>query len=316
MLLLKMPSSVNAPYPCLQVGAEPLTPHAFRPFGTVIANPIPGQPVPNNSDALAALVQGPGLGSENTLRDESAGQVCPVLANQGTALKYENVSTMIDLSARAWSGRPARPVMNLFVCAPRGLEPGTAAVEQGRLPVRILERHPFTTQTFVPLGISPSDESTRYLVIVAPALSLQRTQKPRPPPFPLPEPRSIKPSTDGLGPSRPPPYPTDGPPPAAVESEESDMAGPGLPDLEHARAFVARGSQAVTYGAGTWHAPMMVLGNKPVDFVVVQHANGVASEDCQEVEVVTKNENEGLVAVVPKESQGLWTGRKNLHPKL
>ena len=43
--------------------------------------------------------------------------------------------------------------------------------------------------------------------------------------------------------------------------------------------------QAVTYGAGTWHAPMVALGEKgtAVDFVVVQFANGVAVEDCQEV---------------------------------
>jgi len=41
----------------------------------------------------------------------------------------------------------------------------------------------------------------------------------------------------------------------------------------------------VTYGPGTWHAPMVVLGEKPVEFVVVQYANGVASEDCQEFDI-------------------------------
>lgn len=48
---------------------------------------------------------------------------------------------------------------------------------------------------------------------------------------------------------------------------------------------MAHGRQAVTYGAGTWHAPMVVLGAKRVDFVVVQHVNGVSGDDCQEVEV-------------------------------
>ncbi|CAI7578298.1 unnamed protein product [Penicillium pancosmium] len=54
------------------------------------------------------------------------------------------------------------------------------------------------------------------------------------------------------------------------------------PDLRNAKAFVGRGGQSVTYAAGTWHAPMVVLGPRRVDFVVVQHVNGVDDEDCQE----------------------------------
>jgi len=59
--------------------------------------------------------------------------------------------------------------------------------------------------------------------------------------------------------------------------------GPGMPDLSNIRAFIADGSQGVTYAAGTWHAPMVVVGQKPIDFVVVQYANGVGIEDCEEV---------------------------------
>ena len=62
--------------------------------------------------------------------------------------------------------------------------------------------------------------------------------------------------------------------------------------MENIKAFVANGRQAVTYGAGTWHAPMVVVGKKRVDFVVVQHVNGVGEDDCQEVKV------EGDVRVV------------------
>jgi len=58
-----------------------------------------------------------------------------------------------------------------------------------------------------------------------------------------------------------------------------------MPDLDRIQAFIARGDQAVTYGPGTWHAPMVVLGEKAIDFVVVQYANGVGEEDCQEVEI-------------------------------
>jgi ureidoglycolate lyase len=59
-----------------------------------------------------------------------------------------------------------------------------------------------------------------------------------------------------------------------------------MPDLCRIRTFVATATQAVTYGAGTWHAPMVALGDKgtdAMDFVVVQFANGVTFEDCQEV---------------------------------
>ncbi|KAL8742044.1 MAG: hypothetical protein Q9184_008312, partial [Pyrenodesmia sp. 2 TL-2023] len=59
----------------------------------------------------------------------------------------------------------------------------------------------------------------------------------------------------------------------------------GLPDLNNVKAFWAHKGQAVTYGAGTWHAPMAVIGDERIDFVVVQFANGVAEEDCQEVEL-------------------------------
>lgn len=55
------------------------------------------------------------------------------------------------------------------------------------------------------------------------------------------------------------------------------------PDLRRVRAFIAQGNQALTYAPGTWHAPMVVLGQERVDFVVTQFVNGVADDDCQEV---------------------------------
>lgn len=64
-----------------------------------------------------------------------------------------------------------------------------------------------------------------------------------------------------------------------------------MPDLENIRAFIARGDQAVTYGPGTWHAPMVVLGKKEVDFVVVQYVNGIGLEDCQEAVLEGVGEN-------------------------
>lgn len=84
-----------------------------------------------------------------------------------------------------------------------------------------------------------------------------------------------------------------------------------MPDLNNIQAFIARGDQAVTYNAGTWHAPMVVLGEKPIDFVVVQYANGVANDDCQEVEITASDGGEGLAVDV----EG-WDGDLALRAKL
>lgn len=70
------------------------------------------------------------------------------------------------------------------------------------------------------------------------------------------------------------------------------------PDLENLRVFLAHGGQAVTYAAGTWHAPMAVIGRRRVDFVVVQNRNGVVREDCEEVEL----EGKGILVLVRLES--------------
>ena len=117
--------------------------------------------------------------------------------------------------------------------------------------VRILERHPFTSQTFIPIDLARDDSSLGhdaegepvFLVIVAPSLYGQVAK-------------------------------------ASVDDGVVDIHDP--PDLENIRAFIARGGQAVTYAPGTWHAPMVVLGSRRVDFIVVQFMNGVADEDCQE----------------------------------
>ncbi|KAG9542426.1 hypothetical protein KCU77_g21480, partial [Aureobasidium melanogenum] len=46
------------------------------------------------------------------------------------------------------------------------------------------------------------------------------------------------------------------------------------------------------------HAPMVVLGAKAIDFVVVQYANDVALEDCQEMEIRTETGSDGLNVVI------------------
>ncbi|KAI9817770.1 MAG: Ureidoglycolate lyase [Pycnora praestabilis] len=268
-----MPPSM--PTPSMRLDLESLTQEAFATFGVVIENPnaiasslrriIPGSPPPLDA----------------------------VLANQGTALKYQNVTWMNSFYRFAPSGHTGNPVVNMFVCSPRELRPDllpftshttTREETEGIFDIKILERHPFTPQTFIPIGIASEDPDTQYLVIVVPTMEPSQesekilSQYPEPQHERLHFLRKLVSSTQSKG--RP---------------QMQTLQGPGLPDLEKTRAFLAHGGQAVTYGAGTWHAPMVVLGAKSIDFLVMQHANGVDLEDCQEVEL-----ERGMSVAIPR----------------
>lgn len=235
----------------LSITAQPLTPDAFAPFGEVIQNPRPAVHPSKFADA------GP-------LPFDA------ISANQGSAIKYQHVTRMLNRYHDASSGFPGVAVMNMFVCASRQLQshrPGRrlpqppTSSSSSFFDVNILERHPYTTQTFTPLSTSgptaPRGRQTCYLVIVAPNVA-----------------------------GSPSPSP------------ESPAASP--PDLAALRAFVATTDQAVTYGAGTWHAPMVALGleGSTVDFVVTQFANAVGIEDCQEVTFAAPGEGSICVEVL------------------
>lgn len=62
---------------------------------------------------------------------------------------------------------------------------------------------------------------------------------------------------------------------------ESETSIRDPPDRNNLQAFIARPGQAVTYAAGTWHAPMVVIGRQRIDFVVVQYVNGIDRDDCE-----------------------------------
>ncbi|KAL4936821.1 hypothetical protein BDV06DRAFT_204154 [Aspergillus oleicola] len=218
--------------PSLTLTPEPLTRDSFAPFGCAIIPPLPRTttkpPNPLSSHPKHDLVPS------------------PVSANQGSALKYSPISPLSDNYA-SWkcpSGQPSEARMSMFSCFPRQLR----SLKDGKrvFDVGILERHPYTTQTFSPLGLTPDNASeTIYLVIVAPSLTNQTS--------------------------------------TAKTDNGKIVSIHNPPDLAKLKAFVARGDQAVTYGAGTWHAPMVVLGKQRVDFVVSQFVNGVSDEDVQEV---------------------------------
>lgn len=181
------------------VRAEPLDPRTFEPFGGVIS-------------------------SEHQLSS-----VPQAAANQNTAIKLIKVSPIVNESVEAPSGSKAVANWNMFRCTPP-----THLIEQTSMgcvySAKVMERHPYSTQTFVPMGRDKTQIA--YLVIVAPTRE------------------------------------------------------DGLPDLDRVKAFTALGNQAVTYSVGTWHAPMVALG-ETTDFAVLIHENGVGPEDCQEVELDT-----------------------------
>jgi ureidoglycolate lyase len=231
------PVTLRLPGPAIAIAVDatpPLAADAFASFGDVVENPRPdlqpSSPTPSPSPETPPL------------------PFDAIVANQGSAIKYQHVTRMVNLYNQAPSRHPGVAVINMFVCAARPLLP----LDDGRLafPVTVLERHPYTAQTFIPLTADPAK---RYLVVVAPSL----------PPSPADERLPVPGTPDRFRP----------------------LPGRGLPDLDRLRAFVATGKQAVTYGAGTWHAPMVALGEvgTAMDFVVMQFANGVAIEDCQEV---------------------------------
>ena len=244
---LTMHSSTFSPFRA--INPTPLHQSSFSRFGTVISSPLPP--------------------SVNNFPNTPPPDPSVVAANQNTALKSLDITQMRNLYASAPSGKEAKTVMNMFSCFPRALHDAEGKGQRCSVfDVRILERHPFTTQTFIPLSSSTSagsssetrETETRYLVIVAPTSS------------PIPNTR---------------------------------FAESGPPDLARIEAFWAHRGQAVTYGAGTWHAPMVVIGQERVDFVVVQFANGISEEDCQEIYLNSEEGEEGVCMVIDGQATDL-----------
>lgn len=123
----------------LPIEAEPLTPEAFAPFGSVI--------------------------SPDHLRNDSSGNMAQ--ANQGTAVKFIKVSDSQSHYGKAPSGKvPESTNWNLFRCSPpKHLTSQVESSGQMEYLSKVLERHPYSTQTFLPLGRSKQEQG--FLVIVS-----------------------------------------------------------------------------------------------------------------------------------------------------
>lgn len=180
--------------------AVPLTPEGFSAYGGVISV------------------------------NEQLKKVSASKANYGTAIKLHKVAPVDSYFENAPSGQRPTTNLNVFRCA----APKRLITKRGLFKAyksTVLERHPFSTQAFIPMGQNPNKAS--YLVIVS-------------------------------------------------KSDESTEQK--LPDPKTLKAFICRGNQSITYGAGTWHAPMVVIDEEVpyIDFAVLINENGVEEEDCQE----------------------------------
>lgn len=121
--------------PLDSVPATSLTPASFAKFGAVVSSAQQLQTMKN------------------------------IPANYGTAIKLAKVTPVTNNFSNAPSGKVATTNVNLFRSSyPWKLVSKTSAYD-GIYLAGVLERHPFSTQTFLPMGVDSRDIA--YLVIVA-----------------------------------------------------------------------------------------------------------------------------------------------------
>lgn len=112
------------------IKAQKLTPEGFASFGGVLS------------------------------ADDQIKNVESSAANYGTAVKIHKVAPIINNYKDCPSGKQPTANWNIFRCsAPKH------QLKSGTYTAKVLERHPFTTQTFVPMGQDLHKVS--YIVIVA-----------------------------------------------------------------------------------------------------------------------------------------------------
>ncbi|RSH82107.1 Ureidoglycolate lyase [Saitozyma podzolica] len=112
---------------------------------------------------LTVEVAHPKLGIISPLLTNSRTKV----GNQGTSTKTPNIVPCTNTYHLAPSGRAGRPVMSSSRNKPRETIPvdnGADGVEALELQVGVLERHPYSSQSFTPMG---GDECVSYVVLVA-----------------------------------------------------------------------------------------------------------------------------------------------------
>ncbi|KAI5123043.1 hypothetical protein M0805_000479 [Coniferiporia weirii] len=131
------------------ITAAPLSPEAFAPFGHVVQA---------FSSASAA-----------------ANRTKVTSANQGSASKYHKLAPIVSSYP---NGCNATPGLSVYRCSPLDFDFRKDTEEAGPgWAVRLLERHPYTNQAFVPMGVGSGEglkggdalekQGRAYLVVVA-----------------------------------------------------------------------------------------------------------------------------------------------------
>jgi ureidoglycolate lyase len=120
----------------IHVEAKILTPERFAPYGGILSF------------------------------EDQKGTVEKQAANYGTAVKLFKVSPVVNNYANAKSGKSSTANWNIFHCSPPNhLITSVSGSASQRYLSKVLERHPYSTQTFIPMGRNCSEIS--YMVIVA-----------------------------------------------------------------------------------------------------------------------------------------------------
>ncbi|ODV61809.1 ureidoglycolate hydrolase [Ascoidea rubescens DSM 1968] len=127
-------------FPVIQ--AEPLTIEAFRPFGSIIS---PDEELVRSHNDKGVFEQ----------------------ANYGTAIKFKQVSQIQNLFPQSSSRKKESLNWNIFRCFPQNhLMQYDLLSSTFTYLTKVLERHPYSSQTFLPMGRSTSIEYG-YVVVVA-----------------------------------------------------------------------------------------------------------------------------------------------------
>ncbi|KAI9358939.1 ureidoglycolate hydrolase-domain-containing protein [Zopfochytrium polystomum] len=162
---------------------------------------------------------------------------------------------MAERSGDRYSNPPAVPNVCVFRSVP---------VKSLPFPLRLLERHRYSTQMFVPMTNPPATATTSRHSSASPSCSSSSSTSTSP----------TAPSTSAKNAYH-----------YLVVVALSDPRT-GKPDLATLKAFRASSTQAFAYAVGTWHHPMISLDASVTDFVCIVYERGPfreGDEDCEEV---------------------------------
>jgi allantoicase len=227
-----LPTGSDAAKPALKlvpaIPTLPLTGAGFSAYGHVIESFARSIPPSAAED------------DERSIKAGTRGGIVIKSVNFGTARKFNNLAPVTWVQP----GKAVTPVLNqcIFRC-----DRQVASNEAGVWPIEALERHQYSSQSFVPMG---GCQDGRYLVIVALA--------------------------DPGGLFR-----------FSQNSALTACSAMGKPDPATLRSFVATSGQGISYKPNVWHHPLIALREgqtDPMEFICSVYETGDDAIDCELLE--------------------------------